>query len=390
MNISNLKVGMEVKNYKELCNLLDEKVKVGKAKILQLQDFERYFTYEKQGNKFIITKILDEIKEKVDMRTQGKSANNNIFADDFRTLMIFLMNNEPSGCFELPKNLLGKSLSLLNQNYLDARDKVNKLSEITGVHQEQIYEFYDNNSKKITETIERNLNRCRREALLMHERIMCVHSIEVSIQTNELNKPMIDENGKVVYHTETISREATEEERKMILRFEKEVMKELNVSDLKDAFLKGKYWELRKRVSKKLVENLTGIQYYYEAYRITWDKDIVEEEYNKLKDKSTENDLLTNLNNNMMKSIMRSTKARNTKATNVDILEVNPYKLKEIELRTLENYIKDQETLTKVLIDKNAKSLKSELKKDVNLTKFREVNKSINQEEEEFNSAVPF
>lgn len=390
MNIDNLKVGMEVKNYKELCNLLDIKPKSGNTKIAQFKEFDRYFTYEKVGNKFIITSILDEVKEKVDMRTQGKSANNNVFADDFRTLMIFLMNNEPSGCFELPKNLLGKTLSLLNQNYLDARDKVNKLSEITGVHQQQIYEFYDNNSKKITETIERNLNRCRREALLMHERIMCVHSYEVKIQVNELNKPMIDENGKVIYKTEVVSREATEEEKKMILRFEREAMRELNVSDLKDAFLRGKYWELRKIVSKKLVENLTGIQYYYEAYRITWDSDLVKEEYDKLKNKSTENDLLTNLNNNMMKSIMKSTKARNTKAINTNIEDINQYKLKEIELRTVENYIQDQEKLTKVLINRNAKSLKSELKKDLNIVKFKEINKSINKEEEEFNSAVPF
>lgn len=40
MNVQKLQIGQEVKNYKELCNILNQPVKVGKSKTLQLEDFK--------------------------------------------------------------------------------------------------------------------------------------------------------------------------------------------------------------------------------------------------------------------------------------------------------------------------------------------------------------
>lgn len=56
--------GQEFKNYKSLCEYLDEPVKTGKAKQLQLQDWSRYFQYRKDGHKFIIDSVLDVPAEK--------------------------------------------------------------------------------------------------------------------------------------------------------------------------------------------------------------------------------------------------------------------------------------------------------------------------------------
>lgn len=71
--------GMEIKNYKELCSLLDEKQKTGEAKQIQLGNWQRYFSYSKQGHKFIIEEIFDTPKEKIDGRTQG---NHSLFTKD--------------------------------------------------------------------------------------------------------------------------------------------------------------------------------------------------------------------------------------------------------------------------------------------------------------------
>jgi hypothetical protein len=59
MNIENLQEGMMVKNYKELCRLLNQKVKSGEGKRFQLKKWKFYFEFEKQENstKYIITKI---------------------------------------------------------------------------------------------------------------------------------------------------------------------------------------------------------------------------------------------------------------------------------------------------------------------------------------------
>ena len=53
------------KNYRKICEYLHEPIKTGKAKQLQLEDWKRYFEYERDGNAFIITKVYDVPKEKI-------------------------------------------------------------------------------------------------------------------------------------------------------------------------------------------------------------------------------------------------------------------------------------------------------------------------------------
>lgn len=72
MDTSKLEVGMRVKNYKVLCELLGEPTKAGNPRIRQLNDFTRYFNYEKQGHAFIITEILNKPKPKIDKRKDPK------------------------------------------------------------------------------------------------------------------------------------------------------------------------------------------------------------------------------------------------------------------------------------------------------------------------------
>lgn len=55
-----LTFGQEFKNYKALCEYLEEPIKTGKSKQLQLLDWQRYFQYKKDKNKFIITFVYDE------------------------------------------------------------------------------------------------------------------------------------------------------------------------------------------------------------------------------------------------------------------------------------------------------------------------------------------
>lgn len=74
-NIENLKVGQVVKNYKELCSLLEIKTKTGEAKQIQLEKLGTIIAYHKQGHKFIIDKIktVDETAF-VDKRTLGNNS----------------------------------------------------------------------------------------------------------------------------------------------------------------------------------------------------------------------------------------------------------------------------------------------------------------------------
>ena len=70
-----LKVGQILKSYKEVCEILDVKPTNGKGKKSHIKDFERYCTYHKQGNKFIIDEVFETPKPKIDGRSEGNNTN---------------------------------------------------------------------------------------------------------------------------------------------------------------------------------------------------------------------------------------------------------------------------------------------------------------------------
>ena len=52
-----LKEGMKIKNYKQLCELIEEETKSGKSKKAQLKEIERHIKLEKQGHAFTIKEV---------------------------------------------------------------------------------------------------------------------------------------------------------------------------------------------------------------------------------------------------------------------------------------------------------------------------------------------
>ncbi len=62
------------KNYRKICEYLRETIKTGKSKQLQLEDWKRYFEYEREGNAFAITKVYGTVREKA-RRTSNNRKN---------------------------------------------------------------------------------------------------------------------------------------------------------------------------------------------------------------------------------------------------------------------------------------------------------------------------
>ncbi len=60
MNLNNIEECMIIKNYKELCKLLEIPIKTGNTKIKQEKELSEYIEYHKEGHKFIIDKIRDK------------------------------------------------------------------------------------------------------------------------------------------------------------------------------------------------------------------------------------------------------------------------------------------------------------------------------------------
>lgn len=82
MNIENLIVSKEYKNYKELCKVLNVPIKSGDAKQNQLKWFKEYFSFHKNGHKIIIDEIFD--KEMMPMKDNRGGVYNTIDCPNFK------------------------------------------------------------------------------------------------------------------------------------------------------------------------------------------------------------------------------------------------------------------------------------------------------------------
>lgn len=68
MNLEKLSVGMRVPNYRKLCDLLGEPIEAGNSKKAQFRKWDQFFSYQREGNAFIITEIFDAPKPVDDRR----------------------------------------------------------------------------------------------------------------------------------------------------------------------------------------------------------------------------------------------------------------------------------------------------------------------------------
>lgn len=75
LDTNTLKTKQIFKNYKELCAFLGEEPKTANSKKAQLKEWERYFSFIKEGQKIIITEIFDVSKEKVTKYTSNNNKN---------------------------------------------------------------------------------------------------------------------------------------------------------------------------------------------------------------------------------------------------------------------------------------------------------------------------
>lgn len=110
-------------NYRAACNGLGEKVKSGESKMIQLSDWNRYFTYHKEGNAIIVDVIRDTPlpKENKRRRIKGKWTMliQSILYDAFSK------QKEKTGSYEIKgsKKDYMKLLGLCSPLYLESRYK---------------------------------------------------------------------------------------------------------------------------------------------------------------------------------------------------------------------------------------------------------------------------
>lgn len=398
IDISNLYVGQVFKNYKELCRALDEKVMAGNSKKAQLKEWERYFSYTKDGHKFIITEIYSEPKEKDDKRILGNNAAYYIDYIEILLLNLFAEYTEQGHrTLLLSKGKLLYLLKMINTNYLFFRDKTSKLSEYISIPEVEIKDFYESSDSTLTSNIETALKRLRQKSLAHWSYVTAICYVDSRIETNELGKVKIKR--RPIYNNREIEeeqyiyepvnptkptkryRKATNEEIELIMETEKEVLEKYGIDTtnyykvinknenekkyyINELYKKGLAKNFYKEVNDILFER-ANIVHYYNAYEIVLNRKYINRDkeliHNKLEEmqKIIYEDLL---NNAIKERIIENAEKRHQKAKEIDdiFFDFNYFPENKNELlltRRNEKYIENTKTLTETLINKDKKRL---------------------------------
>lgn len=118
IDISKLEIGMIIKNYKEMCALLNQEVKGGCSKKSQIKEWECYFNFHKDGNKFVIDEIYNCPMKKIDDRTNSNTIKNIEKGIYSKEVFPLIKNYVESTEQEVhSKTTIMKELGLVNNNY---------------------------------------------------------------------------------------------------------------------------------------------------------------------------------------------------------------------------------------------------------------------------------
>lgn len=318
---------MIIKNYKELCKLLNLKETTnGITKKAQLKLLETWCNYHKEGNKFIIDEIFNEQKiPEISLNEVIKSRNNKYIRPLANIIIEYLYNN-PKDIRNVPLSRLFTMLGITNKNYIDCNYYRKELSQLYDIRLASIYYFYNNTKLEFKNIIERCLNNLKsRRVLNWYKTIMIRDS-----KTGQLYK-------------------ADEDTEKLIITTEKQALEYMNLNNMYEV-VNNKY-NLKK--FNEIVYKELGIDYFY-TYDLVIGSQALRIEYlNVMKEKQILNEL-----------ILGRTK---------DIFNKDKYKY----------YIEDYNKLNDILIDiANKEFVKDKLieKHIENINNYKKENKELDKE----------
>lgn len=254
IDTSRLESGVVVKNYKEMCEILDEDICGGDSKKAQIKEWSRYFAWEKKGQKFIILDIYDEPLPKDDGRQ-----NKNIYVQYIQVILMKILSKQKNtkDPFYITTNQLWKLLGMINNNYKNiSLDDLNNMITDYEVTSFDMKKFYQRCNQRLREILFSSLNKLEDRALIKYE-------IETVIV-------FFDEDRKTVY------KPANDIQKKKILKAERKVLLDMELESKQHAYAKFKETEFFERVNAYLHE-WYGWEYTFNRIKINYNKsDVLE------------------------------------------------------------------------------------------------------------------
>lgn len=200
LDISNLKENMYIKNYRELCKLLNLNVCTGKSKILQLKEINRYIDLLKDDNTngYIVLEIYDKpIPHDVHSK----------YTKFIQNILLYYLSKEDVPVKYINKNELIRTLGLVNSKYIEYKYHKDKLLDIADEY--NILEFYKRCDAKILSILESSLKSLKKRLLLDYSDAYKIY--------------YLDNHGNYVYKI------ANPEEHQYILGVKKRILDKFNL-----------------------------------------------------------------------------------------------------------------------------------------------------------------
>lgn len=186
VDCTKLEVGMEVKNYKEMCELLNQDIKGGDSKKSQIKQWQCYFDFEKQGQKYIITEIFDEPFPNIDAR----KAKRGIYVGYIELLLMDYLAKQANHCTSITKRELYQILGMTSNSYFENKWSVQGVTENMGKSKNSGYQypvscqdvqvFYSRADSKLNDIINSALKSMENRFLIKFstEYVICYSDVE--------------------------------------------------------------------------------------------------------------------------------------------------------------------------------------------------------------------
>lgn len=259
-------VGQIFPNYTKLCEALNQKPTGGRSKELQIQNWQRYFEFDREGYKFTITKIFDKPLPKIDKQEEG---NNSIYVDYIMYLLMIYFSKQEGYTATFYKTGLYKILGITNKNYtenLPNNEKKKIISKYDSVNRYDIDDFFNRTPPKLEKILFTALNNLKRRCLLDYFR-------EYVILEPVNNRGL----------TEYTSRTATKSEVKEILDIRHSVLEEMEVKTIWQVRTQNKLDDFYARVNEIQFER-HGWYRVFVQYKIVFSKENIIKDIDSVKE----------------------------------------------------------------------------------------------------------
>lgn len=325
MKLNDLNVGQSFKNYKELCNYLNQPVLTSNSKKAQIKEWKRYFAYVKDGQRITITKINNPPLNKYDGRINNgrgfyQKLITDIFLDHIKSI-IYKDNIEINAKLELNLTLNQTIIlcGMANQKYFDAKF-LRELKNM-GYDKYSINNFLSRTKSKFIKVIENALFAMQKKGIISFEKCYMI------VKANKTYKAGICDVNKII-------------------DIENEVLEEMGFKSLSNVFSAFKSRQYYKKL-KMLINYKYGWDYFYRSYcvKVSGDNRVNNNKYSA----NTYQENCIELNKRLIKFFD---------------LQAEKNLLKETNSFTLPpNYLDEQKELSKCLLDISKNNKTSDFQK---------------------------